>query len=80
MALYHDAAAVLSSSASSRGSLRSRVYDNNGSIKSPPALVYALITECSKWDVVLSEVIDNAGILAKEPKVRKKSASSVSVF
>ncbi len=74
MALYYDAAAVLSSSSSSLGSLRSRVYDsnnnnnNNAIIKSPP-LVYGLITECARWDVVLSEVIENSGIISQEPKV-----------
>ena len=64
MALYKNAAAILSSPLSSEGSLKSRVYNSNGTI------VYALITECAKWDVVLSEVIENAGILSQEPKVR----------
>jgi 25S rRNA (cytosine2278-C5)-methyltransferase len=68
MALYYDTAAVISSRSSSRGSLKSLVYDNN-IIKSPAPLVYGLITECARWDVVLSEVIDNAGILSQEPKV-----------
>lgn len=73
MALYYDAAAILSSASSSEGSLKSRVYDSNTPIKSSPPLVYGLITECARWDVILSEVIDNAGIISQEPKVCHKA-------
>jgi hypothetical protein len=69
MALYYDAAAMLSSQSSSQGSLKSRVYDSNAIIKSPRPLLYGLVTECARWDVVLSEVIDNTGIINQEPKV-----------
>ena len=69
MALYFDAAAIFSSSSSSLGSLRSCVYDSNFTLRSSPPLVYGLITECAKWDVVLSEIIDNADIVSREPKV-----------
>lgn len=69
MALYYDAAAILSSVSSTQGSLRSRVYDSNANLKSSPPLVRGLIAECAKWDAVLSEVIDNSGILSLEPKV-----------
>lgn len=75
MALYHDAARILSSSSPSDGSLRSCVYDSSTTLKSSPPLVYALITECSKWDIVLSEVIDRAGIISEEPKVRNPTSS-----
>lgn len=68
MSLYFDAANVLSADASAGGSFKSRVY-NNSNLKSSPAQVYALIAETSKWDTVLKEVVDNAGILATEPKV-----------
>ena len=74
MALYYEAAEILSSSSFLRGSLRSRVYDSNTPLKSPPSLLYGLITDCAKWDVVLSEIIDNTGIISQEPKVCQKSA------
>ena len=76
MALYYDAAAILSAPLSSHGSLRSRVYDNNIVIKSSPSLIYGLIIECAKWDSVLSEVIDNAAIISHERKVCWKSISA----
>jgi hypothetical protein len=74
MALYYEAVAVISSAESSEGSLKSRIYDSK-SIKSPRGLVYALITECAKWDVVLSEIIESAGILSLEPKVGTEFAT-----
>lgn len=67
MALYYDAASVLSS-AESQGSLRSRVFNTTG-LKSKPAQVYALIAETAKRDVFLKEVIDNTQLLKNEPKV-----------
>lgn len=68
MSLYYDAATVLTSDAL-QGSLKSRVYNGNAGIKAKPAHVYALISECAKYDTFLKEVIDNAAILAHEPKV-----------
>ncbi len=74
MALYYEAADILSSSPYISGSLRSRVYDSNTPPKSHPPLLYGLITECAKWDVVLSEIIDNTGIISQEPKVWQEFA------
>jgi hypothetical protein len=68
MSLYYDAANVLSGE-SLQGSLKSRIYGANAGFKSKPAHVYALISECAKYDLFLSEVIDKSGILAHEPKV-----------
>lgn len=68
MSLYYDAVSVLTTPASTGGSFKSRIY-NSKTLKSSPAQVFALITEASKWDVLLKEVIENAGILALEPKV-----------
>lgn len=67
MSLYFDAASILTNSSKSGGSFKSRIY--NSRLKSPPAQIYALITEASKWDIILKEVIENAGILPLEPKV-----------
>lgn len=67
MALYYDAATILSTE-DVRGSLKSRIYGSS-STKSKPAQVYALIAETSKRDAFLKEVIDNAQLLADEPKV-----------
>ena len=67
MALYNDAAAILSID-SKQGSLKSQIYGST-TIKSKPAQLFALIAETSKRDVFLKEVIDNARILDEEPKV-----------
>lgn len=69
MALYYEAAEILSSPETPQGSLRSTIYDRQPPLKSPPALVYGLIKECSRWDTVLAEVIDHAGILTHERQV-----------
>ncbi|RMZ90194.1 hypothetical protein DV736_g2563, partial [Chaetothyriales sp. CBS 134916] len=66
MALYLDAAKILQNN-SSNGSLKSIVYKSN--LKSSKPAVYALISECSKLDTLLKEVIDRAGILEQEPKL-----------
>ena len=68
MSLYYDAVTVLTGDAL-QGSLKSRVYSPNASLKAKPAHVYALISECAKYDSFLKEVIDNAGFLVHEPKV-----------
>jgi putative methyltransferase len=68
MSLYYDAASILTGDAD-QDSLKSRVYSGSSNIKSKPAQVYALIVECSKFNVFLKEVIDNAGLLELEPKV-----------
>ncbi|KAI5291972.1 putative 28S rRNA (cytosine-C(5))-methyltransferase [Ascosphaera acerosa] len=68
MSLYYDAAAILAADATVGGSFKSRVYSAKG-IKAPPAQIYALIAECAKWDRVLKEVIENAGVLAAERKL-----------
>jgi putative methyltransferase len=68
MSLYYDAASLLMNPEDVGGSFKSRVY--NSRLKSSPAQIYALVTEASKWDILLKEVIENAGILPLEPKVR----------
>lgn len=67
MSLYHDAVSILSAPATG-GSFKSRIYSSR-SLRANPAQVYALIVEAAKWDTLLKEVIDNAGILKLEPKV-----------
>ncbi|KAL2417275.1 25S rRNA (cytosine-C(5))-methyltransferase rcm1 [Exophiala dermatitidis] len=68
MSLYYDAATVLTNDGLS-GSLKSRIYGNKLELKSKPAHLYALISETAKFDGFLKEVIDNAGLLAQEPKL-----------
>ncbi|KAF9883362.1 putative 28S rRNA (cytosine-C(5))-methyltransferase [Aspergillus nanangensis] len=68
MSLYYDAEGVLTAPASTGGSFKSRIY-NSRSLRASPAQIYALVIEASKWDLVLKEVIDNAGILKLEPKL-----------
>ena len=61
MSLYYDAASILTSSSNTGGgSFKSRIYSSHS--KASPAQIYALITEASKWDILLKEVIENAGI------------------
>ncbi|GES62176.1 NOL1/NOP2/sun domain protein [Aspergillus terreus] len=67
MSLYHDAVSILSAPATG-GSFKSRIYSSR-SLRANPAQVYALIVEAAKWDTLLKEVIDNAGILKLEPKL-----------
>ncbi|KAL2854101.1 S-adenosyl-L-methionine-dependent methyltransferase [Aspergillus pseudodeflectus] len=68
MSLYYDAVGVLTAPASTGGSFKSRLY-NSRTLKASPAQVYALVVEAAKWDILLKEVIDNAGILKLEPKL-----------
>ncbi|KAL4762717.1 rRNA (cytosine-C5-)-methyltransferase RCM1 [Aspergillus foveolatus] len=68
MSLYYDAVSILTTPSSAGGSFKSRLY-NSRNLKASPAQVYALITEAAKWDILLKEVIDQAGILKLEPKV-----------
>ncbi|OJI96765.1 hypothetical protein ASPVEDRAFT_58617 [Aspergillus versicolor CBS 583.65] len=68
MSLYYDAVSVLTAPSSAGGSFKSRLY-NSRSLKASPAQVYALVVEAAKWDILLKEVIDQAGILKLEPKL-----------
>ncbi|PGH10695.1 hypothetical protein AJ79_05286 [Helicocarpus griseus UAMH5409] len=67
MSLYLDAVFILAGGSGDGGSFKSRIY--NSKLKSSPAQVYALITEASKWDILLKEVIENSGFLPLEPKL-----------
>ncbi|KAH8699179.1 putative NOL1/NOP2/sun domain protein [Talaromyces proteolyticus] len=69
MSLYYDAENIISSSSFSQGgSFKSRIY-NSKSLKAKPAQIYALVTEAAKWDILLKEVIEHAGVLSLEPKL-----------
>ncbi|GKZ98704.1 putative 28S rRNA (cytosine-C(5))-methyltransferase [Aspergillus niger] len=68
MSLYYDAVSILTAPSTTGGSFKSRIY-NARNIKSAPAQIYALIIEASKWDILLKEVIEAAGILKLEPKL-----------
>ncbi|KAK1139910.1 hypothetical protein N8T08_011071 [Aspergillus melleus] len=68
MSLYYDAVSVLTAPTSTGGSFKSRIY-NSRSLKASPAQLYALIIEASKWDILLKEVIEAAGIIKLEPKL-----------
>lgn len=70
MSLYHEAAEILTSSQKNNtGSLKSIVFGKK-TWKSDPKALFALTTETAKWSVVLSEVLDNSGVLKIEKKVR----------
>ncbi|KAL4786327.1 S-adenosyl-L-methionine-dependent methyltransferase [Aspergillus varians] len=68
MSLYYDAVAVLTAPSSTGGSFKSRLY-NSRTLRATPAQVYALVIEAAKWDILLKEVIEQAGILKLEPKL-----------
>ena len=69
MSLYYDAATVLAAEGQ-EGSLKSRIYGDKLGLRSKSAHLYALISETAKYDTFLKEVIDNAGLLSQESKVR----------
>jgi len=69
MSLYYEAASFLSPASSKKGSLKSHIFQTGSNLKSSPATIYALISETAKYDSLLKEVIDNAGLLALESKV-----------
>ncbi|KAL9111679.1 MAG: hypothetical protein Q9227_003953 [Pyrenula ochraceoflavens] len=69
MSLYNEAATLLETKGSKEGSLRSQIFNNSRTYKSKPALLYALISEVTKWDCVLKEVVENANLLQLEPKL-----------
>ena len=64
MSLYYEAASFLS-----QPSVKLRIF-NSGALKSSPKLIYSLVTDASKWSLVLKEVIENSELLAYEHKVR----------
>ncbi|KAK3322288.1 S-adenosyl-L-methionine-dependent methyltransferase [Apodospora peruviana] len=80
MSLYHETAAILTGSSPSSpstqphsqigGSFKSRIFGSkDGSLKSPPAQIYALALESCKWSAVLKEVVENAQLLQAERKL-----------
>lgn len=73
MSLYFDAVNILTEPASG-GSFKSRIYSARD-LRAKPAQIYALIIEAAKWDIVLADVIDRAGLLDAERKVRQPGHS-----
>jgi 25S rRNA (cytosine2278-C5)-methyltransferase len=70
MSLYYETASFLSAGSLKEGSLKSLIFRPDSNLKSNPATIYALLSETAKYDGLLKEVIDNAGILVLEPKVQ----------
>ncbi|CAI6336519.1 unnamed protein product [Periconia digitata] len=68
MSLYYEAASVLANSDNAGGSLKSRLYRQTD-LKSSPAQLFALISEASKWSLVLKDVIEKCGLLREEKKL-----------
>jgi putative methyltransferase len=68
MSLYYEAADILSNKDKAGGSLKSRIYAKKD-LKSSPANVYALVSEATKWSVVLKDVVEKSGVLREEKKV-----------
>ncbi|KAJ5902675.1 hypothetical protein N7495_003203 [Penicillium taxi] len=67
MSLYFDAVNILTEP-SSGGSFKSRIYSSRN-LRAPPAQIYALIIETSKWDRVLAEIIEKTDLLRLERKL-----------
>lgn len=76
MALYYEAAQLLTTVSDNGGSFKSRIY-NSADLKSNPSHLFALISEASKWSPVLKEVIERSGILPLERKVRFTVQSAI---
>lgn len=70
MSLYYEAASVLANSENAGGSLKSRLYRQKD-LKSSPAQLFALISEASKWSLVLKDVVEKCGLLREEKKVSR---------
>ena len=68
MSLYYEAATVLANADNIGGSLKARLYRQKD-LKSSPAQLFALISEASKWSLVLKDAIEKCGLLAAEKKV-----------
>ncbi|MCJ1443615.1 MAG: hypothetical protein MMC23_004114 [Stictis urceolatum] len=68
MSLYYDAASIILDSSKSDSSLKAKVYGSK-KIKRSPAQVYALISETSKWNEVLNEVVERSQLLSHERKL-----------
>lgn len=68
MSLYFETAEILNQIGSNHESLKAKVYGNK-TLKSPPASIYALASEATKWSAIITEVIEKSGILALEKKV-----------
>lgn len=65
MSLYYDTAPYLSKQS---GSLKAQVFGDT-TAKSSAKQIFALASEASQWSPMLSEVIENAGLLRLERKV-----------
>ena len=73
MSLYHQAAAVLSTTRELHGSLKSRIF-NAKDTKVAPGQVYALVSEAAKWSAILKEVVENSSLLVFERKLSPELA------
>lgn len=70
MSLYHEAAPFLDTTSDQSGSLQFRIFKSEH-LKSKPSQVFALVIEATKWSEILSEVIQNTGLLRQERKVQR---------
>jgi putative methyltransferase len=68
MSLYTDAAKAISNPEKTGGSLTSRIY-NGKTWQNPPAKIYALVSETTKWSPILKDVIERSELLKFEKKV-----------
>lgn len=78
MSLYYEAAEVLTNTENAGGSFKNRIYRNK-SLKSSPASLYALVSEASKWSLVLKDVIERSRLLKEERKVRLSSCGKMAI-
>ncbi|KAI1810911.1 S-adenosyl-L-methionine-dependent methyltransferase [Poronia punctata] len=69
MSLYHETADILSASSPAGGNIKTRIFNKDRKLKSPPQTIYALASETCKWSSVLKEVIENSELLRHERKL-----------
>ena len=67
MSLYYEAATFITGSNDLSDSLKSRVYNAKG-LKIQPAQLFALLSETSKWSLILKEVVEHSQLLEYERK------------
>ncbi|KAK4985645.1 hypothetical protein LTR50_005845 [Elasticomyces elasticus] len=68
MSLYYEAEGIMANADNAGGSLKSRIFARKD-IKNPPATLFALVTETTKWSSILAEVIEKSGLLQLERKL-----------
>ena len=69
MSLYYEGSDLVSRAEQQVGNLKSRIFNSKATWKSSAPQLYALVSEASKWSLVLKEVIERSSLLQDERKL-----------